>query len=153
MMRKLRCEFDLLLHGLSAAFLDAQCRCRARHAQTLRAFFASADVLQVASADTGAPSLQIPLWKLRLWQMPQIGQLALSFDVELDVLEIPDEAPRLLLHVLPRRRWRPGHRLQVLFHGTQAPVGEVLFEGQRVKLWNISADSDSHDRSAESEHA
>ncbi|WP_052688141.1 hypothetical protein [Xanthomonas sp. MUS 060] len=143
----------LLLQGLSAALLDAQCRCRVRHAQALRACFGSDDVLQVAAVEPGAPPLQIPLWELRVWQLPQIGQLALSFDVELDVLEIPGEAPRLLLHVLSQRPRRPGHRLQVLFHGTQAPVGEVLFDGQCVKLWNLSADSNPDDRSAESEHA
>ena len=108
-MRAPRCEFDLLLQGLSAALLDVQQRRRARHAQLLRACFGGEAALPVAADSADAPALQIPLWELRAWQTPQIGQLALAFEVELDVLDMPDEAPRLLLQVLPRKPRRPCH--------------------------------------------
>lgn len=152
-MASLRCEFDLLLQGLSAALLDAQRRCRARHAQALRACFGAGATLPVATDAAEPPSLQIPLWELRAWQLPQIGELALGFDVELDVEEVPDEAPRLLLQVLPRRPRRPGHRLQILFRGTHTPVGEVLFDGQRLKLWQLSDAPAPHDPAQETAHA
>lgn len=97
--------------------------------------------------------MQIPLWGLRAWQLPQIGELALSFDVELDVVELPDEAPRLALQVAPRRPRRPGQRLQILFRGTHTPVGEVLFDGQRLKLWHLSEPVAPHDPAHETAHA
>jgi len=152
-MARLRCEFDLFLQGLSAALLDAQRRCRARHAQALRACFGAGETLQVETDAAEPPSLQIPLWELRAWQLPQIGELALAFDVELDVVDVPNEAPRLLLQVQPRRPRRPGHRLQVLFRGTHTPIGEVLFDGQRLKLWHLSDAPAPHDPAQESAHA
>ncbi|MCI2262545.1 hypothetical protein [Xanthomonas indica] len=152
-MARLRCEFDLLLQGLSAALLDAQRRCRARHEQALRACFGAAETVQVVTEEAEPPAWRIPLWELRAWQLPQIGELALSFDVELDVVEMPDEAPRLLLQVLPRRPRRPGHRLQVLFRGTHTPVGEVLFDGQLLKLWHLSEPAAPHDPAQETAHA
>ncbi len=152
-MRAPRCDFDLLLQGLAAALLDAQQRCRARHDQLLRACFGGEAALPVAAATDDAPALQIPLWELRAWQTPQIGQLTLAFEVELDVLDIPDEAPRLLLQVLPRKPRRPGHRLQIVFQGTHAPLGEVLFDGQRLKLWNLQSPPGAQDPSTEPDHA
>ncbi|OAX54755.1 hypothetical protein [Xanthomonas graminis] len=152
-MRALRCEFDLLLQGLSAALLDAQQRCRARHQQVLRACFGGEATLPLAVATDDAPSLQIPLWELRAWQTPQIGHLTLAFGVELDVLHMPDEAPRLLLQVLPRKPRRPGHRLQIVFEGTHAPLGEVLFDGQRLKLWNLQRPPGAQQPPTEPDHA
>ncbi|MET0550515.1 MAG: hypothetical protein ABW002_14735 [Xanthomonas sp.] len=152
-MARLPCEFDLFLQGLSAALLDAQRRCRARHAQALRACFGAGPTLQVETDAAESPSLQIPLWELRAWQLPQIGELTLAFDVELDVVEVPDEAPRLLLQVQPRRPRRPGHRLQILFRGTHTPVGEVLFDGQRLKVWPLSDAPAAPDPAQETAHA
>lgn len=138
------CAFGSLLDGLAHALLEAQRRCRDHHQGIVRACFDAAGhprELTLPGPD-GAPPLQIPLWQLRALQLPQIAELSLSFDVELRVLRRGKGPLQLAMQVVagkPSRRLR--HRLQIAFHGTSEPLGEVLVDGVRLHVWPLKPGS------------
>jgi hypothetical protein len=141
-------QLDDLLDALRSALLSAQRSLRQRQRDILQQYCEQDEQgalhskmlrfsLPSGKDEDDYQTLTLPLLSLRNPQPPQLAGLTLSFDCEF-ILCVRDHtpAPQYRMRLVGKRRWwrRPAvHRVEIRFHGGEAPVGKVMVDGMLLK--------------------
>jgi len=139
-------SFDDLLQAFQSALVAAQDSLRIRREEAVRrmckadgtdgsrsSFFTFAIPRQGADGDT-YEVVPLPVSSFRAHHRPRISMLSLEFECELKEKRLPGASRRYSLVIVARnqRRWwhKKRRRMQIVFHGTDHPSGEVSIDGK-----------------------
>ena len=139
-------SFDDLLQAFQLALVAAQDALRIRHEEAVRrrckadetggsrsSFFTFAIPRQGADGDT-YEVLPLPVSSFRAHHRSRISMLSLEFECELKEKRLPGASRRYSLVIVARnqRKWwhKKRRRMQIVFHGTDRPFGEVRIDGK-----------------------
>jgi hypothetical protein len=139
-------SFDDLLQAFQSALVAAQDSLRIRSEEAVRqmckadgtggsrsSFFTFAIPRQGADGDT-YEVLPLPISSFRAHHRPRISMLSLEFECDLKEKRLPGASRRYSLVIVARnqRRWwhKKRRRMQIVFHGSGRPSGEVRIDGK-----------------------
>ncbi|MFA6464495.1 MAG: hypothetical protein WCT30_01985 [Desulfurivibrionaceae bacterium] len=140
-------SFDDLLQAFQSALAAAQDSLRIRREEAIRrmseageiggasrsSFFTFA-IPQKGSDGATYEVLPLPVSSFRTCHRPRISMLSLEFECELKEKRLPGASRRYSLVIVARnqRRWwhKSRRRMQIVFHGTDRPSGEVRIDGK-----------------------
>lgn len=140
-------SFDDLLLAFQSALVAAQESLRIRREEAIRrmsaadetggasrsSFFTFAIPQKGTDGDT-YEMLPLPVASFRAQHRPRISMLSLEFECELKEKRLPGASHRYSLVIVARnqRRWwhQKRRRMQIVFHGTDHPSGEVRIDGK-----------------------
>jgi len=140
-------SFDDLLQAFQSALIAAQDSLRIRREEADRRMFEAGEIGGVSRSsfftfvipqkgmdgDT-YEVLPLPVSSFRAHHRPRISMLSLEFECELKEKRLPGASRRYSLVIVARnqRRWwhKNRRRMQIVFHGTDRPAGEVRIDGK-----------------------
>lgn len=140
-------SFDDLLQAFQSALVAAQDSLRIRREEAIRRMFEAGEIAgsscssfftfaipqKGTDGDTYA-MLPLPVSSFRAQHRPRISMLSLEFECELTEKRLPGASRRYSLVIVARnqRRWwhKNRRRMQIVFHGTDRPSGEVRIDGK-----------------------
>lgn len=139
-------SFDDLLQAFQAALAAAQDSLRIRREEAIRrmceadetggtgsSFFTFAIPQQGTDGDK-YEVLPLPASSFRAHHRSRISMLSLEFECDLKEKRLPGASRRYSLVIVARnqRRWwhKKRRRMQIVFHGTERPSGEVRIDGK-----------------------
>ena len=140
-------SFDDLLQAFQSALVAAQDSLRIRREEAIRrmseageigglsrsSFFTFAIPQKGTDGDT-YEMLPLPVASFRAQHRPRISMLSLEFECELTEKRLPGASRRYSLVIVARNQKRWWHknrrRMQIVFHGTDRPAGEVRIDGK-----------------------
>ena len=139
-------SFDDLLHAFQAALVTAQDSLRIRREEAGRRMYevdetggARSSFFTFAIPQKGTDGdiyevLPLPVSSFRAHHRPRISMLSLEFECDLQEKILPGSSRRYSLVIVARkqRRWwhKKRRRMQIVFHGTGRPSGEVRIDGK-----------------------
>lgn len=139
-------SFDDLLQAFQAALVAAQESLRIRREESIRrmceadepggsrsSFFTFAIPQKGMDGDT-YEMLPLPVSSFRAHHRPRISMLSLEFECDLKEKRLPGASRCYSLVIMAgnQRRWwhKKQRRMQIVFHGTDRPSGEVRIDGK-----------------------
>ena len=140
-------SFDDLLQAFQSALIAAQDSLRIRREEADRRMFEAGEIGGVSRSSfftfvipqkgTDGDTyevLPLPVSSFRAHHRPRISMLSLEFECELKEKRLPGASRRYSLVIVARnqRRWwhKNRRRMQIVFHGTDRPAGEVRIDGK-----------------------
>lgn len=139
-------SFDDLVQAFQFALVSAQEALRIRHEEAVRrreradeAGGARSSFFTFVIPQHGADGdkyevLPLPVSSFRAHRRSRISQLSLEFECDLKEKGLPGASQRYSLAIVARkqRRWwqKKQRRMQIVFHGTDHPSGEVRIDGK-----------------------
>lgn len=140
-------SFDDLLQAFQSALIAAQDSLRIRREEADRRMFEAGEIGGVSRSSfftfvipqkgTDGDTyevLPLSVSSFRAHHRPRISMLSLEFECELKEKRLPGASRRYSLVIVARnqRRWwhKNRRRMQIVFHGTDRPAGEVRIDGK-----------------------
>ncbi|MHB1226224.1 MAG: hypothetical protein ACYC0O_01715 [Desulfurivibrionaceae bacterium] len=140
-------SFDDLLQAFQSALIAAQDSLRIRREEADRRMFEAGEIgglsrssfftFVIPQKGTDGDTyevLPLPVSSFRAHHRPRISMLSLEFECELKEKRLPGASRRYSLVIVARnqRRWwhKNRRRMQIVFHGTDRPAGEVRIDGK-----------------------
>jgi len=141
-------SFDDLLQALQSAYVDAQDSLKKKRQEVLERRNEAVEseggqgscltfaIPQSGGAEDRHELLILPILSFRRPRSPQVAMLSLSFECELEKIGFPGASRAIRVVIAPetkRSGWgKKRRRMQIVFHGTEQPWGEVRLDGKML---------------------